>query len=988
MPLRIDPFSTEFDSNFQVYHELMARKVREILLVSTPYDAWIMQEDGRLPERIINEYRGLNLSHPPRFTWVATAEEALLILDRQSYDMVIVVPSLPGMTVFALSKEIKRRKPDLPVLLFSHSHIVDTEEFADHIRKSAIDRAFVWTGNTDILMAAVKSAEDRMNAQRDTALAGIRIILLVENSALYISTILPVLYKELVNQTRAVLEGQLNEEHRLLTMRARPKILVAETYEEAQSLFEQFEPYILGVISDVRFPRQGVLDDDAGIDFLRMIKQRRFDIPLLLTSMNPANAERAAGIGATFIHKESPTLQEEIRFFFKYNLAFDDFMFRMPDGQVVGRASDLRELEHCLHTVPDESLLYHSSRNDFSRWLFTRTETTLAAEIRNIIYSDYPDTAAHREHLTAIVHARRRARQKGVIADFDANDIDLVTEFFKIGQGSLGGKARGLAFLASLLRRHSDLRRKHGGIDIFVPQSLVLTTEVFEVFIEQNHLKYLSEIDLQDHEVARRLLPGKFSKRIESDLRAYLERVRYPLAIRSSGLLEDAQFEAYAGLYRTYMLPNNHPDLERRLMQLMYAIKLVYASTFFQAPKAFSRRVGRRTEEERMAVIIQELVGARYNGFFYPTISGVAQSHNYYPFARMSPEDGIATVVMGLGKAVVDGEKALRFSPRHPQILPQRSTVEDILENSQRFFYALRLDDGQIELDASERGNLDKREVTDVWQEPPMQFLASTFLPQEGRIRDTAHIPGPKVLTFANVLKYNEFPLSEILVDMLALGERGMGTPVEIEFSVNFHQTTNGKPEFALLQIRPMTARAELERVNITRQETQAAFCYSSHALGNAKLQDISDIIFVRRDAFDPGKTREIAAQIGRFNAALLQEGRKYLLIGPGRWGTSDRWLGIPVGWADISGVGVIVEAASEKLRAEPSQGSHFFHNITTLGINYITVSDSGDDRLDWEWLEAQPTVAENHYVVRVHLSQPLTLKVDGRTSRCVMLVG
>jgi len=986
MTLRIDPFSTEFDSDFSIYHELMAHKVREILLVSTPYDAWIMQEDGRLPERIINEYRGLNLSQPPRFTWVATAEEALLVLDRHSYDMVILVPRLPRISVFALAKEIRRRKPHLPVKLFSHSNIVDTEDFAARVRKSDIDRAFVWTGNTDLLMAAVKSAEDRMNAQRDTELAGVRIILLVENSASYVSTILPILYKELVRQTRAVLESQLNEEHRLLTMRARPRILIAETYEEAQDLFEEFEPYILGVISDVRFPRQGKLDDDAGIDFLNMIKQRRFDIPLLMTSMDPANAERAATIPADFVHKDSLKLREETRDFFKFSLAFDDFVFRMRDGEEVSRAWDLAELENCLRTVPDECILYHSNRNDFSRWLFTRAEMTLAAEVRKISRTDFVDMEEHRQLLVDLVHARRRARQKGIVADFDADDFDLATEFFKIGQGSLGGKARGLAFLASLLRSHSNLLRKYADINIAVPQSLVLTTEVFESFIEQNRLDYLSEIDLPDVEIAQRVLPAKFPAQIKSELKAYLKQVRYPLAIRSSGLLEDAQFEAYAGLYRTYMLPNNHPDIERRLAQLIYAIKLVYASTFFQAPKAFSRRVGRRTEEERMAVIVQELVGARYDDFFYPAISGVAQSHNYYPFDRMKPEDGIATVVMGMGKAVVDGEKALRFSPRHPQILPERSTVAGTLENAQRFFYALHLGNGHIELNASDQSNLDKREVTDAWREPPMQFLASTFDPREQRIRDTSHAHGPKVLTFANVLKYNEFPLPEILVDLLALGEEGMGTPVELEFSVNLHKSGHNRPSFSLLQIRPMTARADLERVDITDQDVQDAFCYSSHALGNINLQNISDIIFVRPETFDPAKTREIAAQIGRFNARLLQDERKYLLIGPGRWGTSDRWLGIPVGWADISGVGVMVEAAYEKLRVEPSQGSHFFHNITTLGINYITVSNSGNDCLDWGWLDAQPMIAERAGVVHARLSQPMTLKVDGRTSRCVML--
>ena len=754
MPSRIDPFSTELDSDFSIYHELMRHKVREILLVSTPYDAWIMQEDGRLPERIINEYRGLNLSHPPRFTWVATAEEALLVLDRHSYDMVILVPRLPTMSVFVLAKEIKRRKPHLPVMLFSHSHIVDTEEFAARVRKSDIDRAFVWTGNTDLLMAAVKSAEDRMNAQCDTELAGIRIILLVENSASYVSTILPILYKELVRQTRAVLESQLNEEHRLLTMRARPRILIAETYEEAQDLFEEFEPYILGVISDMRFPRQGKLDDDAGFDLLNMIKKRRFDIPLLITSTDPANATRAATIPADFLHKESLKLREETRDFFKFSMAFDDFVFRMPDGEEVARAWDLAELESCLRTVPDECILYHSNRNDFSRWLFTRAEMTLAAEVRTIAHTDFVDEEDHRQLLVDLVHALRRARQKGIVADFDADDFDLVTEFFKIGQGSLGGKARGLAFFASLLRItricYANMRTS---ISLYPnPSSLQprylspLSNGIIWVISLRSICRMMRSHSRYCQVISR--------CRSKSDLRAYLEQVCYPLAVRSSGLLEDAQFEAYAGLYRTYMLPNNHPDIEQRLAQLIYAIKLVYASTFFQAPKAFSRRVGRRTEEERMAVIIQELVGARYGDFFYPAISGVAQSHNYYPFDRMKPEDGIATVVMGLGKAVVDGEKALRFSPRHPQILPQRSTIDDILKNAQRFFYALHLGDGHIELSANDQGNLDKREVADAWQEPPMQFLASTFDAREERIRDTAYGPGPKVLTFANVLKY------------------------------------------------------------------------------------------------------------------------------------------------------------------------------------------------------------------------------------------
>ena len=978
----------DFDARFKIFHELMAKKVRDVLLVSTPYDAWIMEEDVRLSERIIHEYRGLNLSNPPRLTWVSSADDAMRALDDKQFDMVITMPRVADMDCFALAGAIKKRNPGLPVVLFAHSAITSVAFYPGNAKPEGIDRAFVWSGNTDILVALIKSTEDKMNAESDTASAGIRVILFVEDSPIYISSLLPILYRELVSQTQAVMEEGLNEEHRLLTMRARPKILIAENYEEALDLYEKFKPYVIGVISDVRFPKKGALCADAGVKLLSRIKRDRWDIPLLLTSSEPSNAEKAAAIPAFFVDKNSPALHAGVHNFFLDHLGFGDFIFRTKDGREIDRASSLRTLEKKIGTIPDESFLLHAGRNDFSRWLFARTEIVLASKLRPTTFDDFAhDTGKMREWVVSIIRERRSRRQKGIVVNFDAHDFDLDTEFFKIGTGSLGGKARGLAFACNLLQRHAGLHARHTGVDILVPQSLVITTEGFDAFIEKNNLLGLANSDQPDEQIARQFLKADIPGWVKKDLIAYLRQVGHPIAIRSSSLLEDAQFRAYAGLYRTYMLPNDCSDFSMRLEHLLTAIKLVYASTYFRGPKSFSKRVGHRTEEEKMGVIIQKMVGHNYDGHFYPAISGVAQSHNYYPFAHMKPEEGIATIALGLGKMVVEGEKTLRFSPRYPQLLPQRSTVEDILENAQRFFYSLRLNNDCPLLGTNDTENLEKREISDAETEPPVAMLSSTYVPAEHRIRDTVHIPGHRVLTFARALKYDAFPLADILAEFLAIGEEGMGCPVELEFSVNLHQEDGQKPQFSVLQLRPMTARAELETVDITPEEIKKAFCFSSHSLGNAVKTDIADVVYVRPDGFDPAKTVAIAREISAMNNTLLQVGRQYLLVGPGRWGSADRWLGIPVSWADISGVGSIAETTSPLIKAEPSQGSHFFHNITTMGINYINVADVDGDFFDWDWLTGIEPRHASLYVAHAKLDRPLTIKVDGRKSHCVMYV-
>ncbi len=977
----------DFDSRVKIFHELMTRKVRDILLVSSLYDACIMEEDGRLSERIINEYRGLNLSQPPRITWASTAQEALQAVADRPIDLVITMPRLVDMDAFALGQTIKEIRSDLPVILVTHSALLPENAPAPS-RPPGIDRIYAWSGNTDLLLALIKSVEDRWNVDHDTRRAGIRVILFVEDSPVYAAALLPILYKEVVLQIQAAMEDGLNEEHRLLTMRARPKIIVAETFEEAERLWRRFEPYVLGVISDVRFPRGDALDPDAGVDFLSRIKAERFDIPLLLTSSESSNREKAEKIAASFVDKNSLSLLDEVRHFFTRHLGFGDFVFRMPDGREIARASSFRALEKILPVIPDDSFYYHWTRNDFSRWLFARTEITVAARIRPVSAADFADDVARmRRYLMDVIRARRKRRQRGVVADFDADDFDPETNFTKIGRGSLGGKARGLVFISAMLRRYPRIQEKFPDVDILVPRTLVITAEGFDDFVANNYLKDLSKKDIPDGAVAEAFLKATFPEWIERDLAAYLAQVTCPLSIRSSSLLEDAQFKAYAGLYRTYMLPNRDPNLTARLEQLICAIKLVYASTYFQGPKAFAQRVGHRTEEEKMAVIIQEMIGRESGGFYYPAISGVAQSHNYYPFERMKPEDGIATIALGMGKTVAEGARALRFCPRHPQLLPQFSAVEDVLKNAQRFFYALEIQSSFPRGcgDIGEKVTLIRREIDDAAVEPSVRLLASTYVPQDHRIRETAVPGGYPVLTFNRILKYGDFPLCDILNELLQAGQEGMGCPVEIEFAVDLPPDPHTRPTFAFLQIRPMSARMELKTVEILREDIRRAFCYSTHALGNAERTDIRDIVYIKPEAFDPGRTVEMAAQVGRLNAGLVQEGRKYLLIGPGRWGSADRWLGIPVNWADISGVGAVVETTSAQLNADPSQGSHFFHNITTLGINYLTVREGGEDFMDWRQVAAMPAASQTDYIVHARLKAPVSLKVDGRTSRGVM---
>lgn len=976
-----DPYS-----RFRAFHDLMAKKVREILLVSSPYDAFLLEEDQSLASRIINEYSGLNLSQPPRVTRAASATEARSHLEHTRFDMVITTPHLDDMDPFSLAQKIKTMHPGLPVILLAQSLkriYPPPKDKTDH----GIDRVFLWSGNSDLLLAIVKNAEDALNVKTDTRRAGVRVLILVEDSPVYYSSFLPVIYKEIVKQTQAVLKAGLNEEHRLLIMRARPKILLATDYEQAMALCQKYEPYLFGILCDTRFPRHGRPDDGAGVRLLARIKEDIPDLPLLMLSSDSKNREKAGKIPAVFLDKNLPNPTSEFHDFFANYLGFGDFIFKMPDGRSIDRAPNIHIFEEKLADIPAESLWYHARHNHFSNWIMARSEIALASSLHNVKASDFDSTAALRGYVIRRIHELRKLRQKGVVAQFDGRHYDPeIMDFVKMGHGSLGGKARGLAFMAGVLHQNKELHEKYGDITIDIPKTLVLCTDGFESFVAGNHLTRFACEDAADEAVAAAFLDATLPEWLTNDLSAFIGHVRYPLSIRSSSLLEDAQFQPYAGLYKTYMIPNNHPDASVRLSHLMNAVKLVYASTYYEGPKAFARNTANQPQEEAMAVIIQQVAGQQYGDFFYPAISGVCQSHNFYPVPPMKPEEGIAHIALGLGKTVVEGERSLRFSPKYPHMLPQFSTVDDMLKNAQRSFYSLRRPDAPAALRFQERANLEKREINDAEAEFPVQTLSSTYIPEENRVRDTGFIPGPKILTFAQILKHRTFPLPELLVDLLHIGRKGMGCPIEIEFCVNLYPGKEPKGDFNFLQIRPMVANEGGLEVDITREDLRAAVCRSAQVLGNGTFNRIADIVYVKPSAFRKDATPQVAMEVNTLNAGLSHENRPYLLVGPGRWGSADRWLGIPVKWNHISGVGAIVELRNSDLTADPSQGSHFFQNITALGIPYLTVTEGDEDAIDWEWMESLSEVRETPFLRHVRLEHPLTIKIDGRKSRGVIV--
>ncbi|MEE8425142.1 MAG: PEP/pyruvate-binding domain-containing protein, partial [Elusimicrobiota bacterium] len=962
---------------FGGFDRLMPYRVREILLVASPYDAFIIAEDDKLTEIIFSEYLDLNIRYAPRVTRVSTAEEALERIrakasEHEPFDMIITMLRVGDMNLGAFTRTAKRVSPGIPVFMLAHN-LLDIQRMSPKDRE-AIDRAFLWTGNARILLGLIKQIEDRRNIDHDIQAAGVQTILLVEDSVRFYSYYLPLLYTEVLEQTQKLMSEGVNLSHKMLRIRARAKILLATSYEEAWDIYEKHRSHILGIITDVQFPKDGVLDPDAGIKLIERIKQDAADIPTLLQSSDQWHADRAAVLGAAFLYKGSSTLLEGLRAFILENMGFGDFVFRDLEEREIGRAPDLHALVELLRTIPDESIAYHAKHNHFSKWLMARTEFELAHRIRPKRSSEFKEVRELRRYLIKTVEGFFRKTQSGVIADFSSRFFTKESHFVRIGGGSLGGKGRGLAFLDSFLSRKSHELKKLD-VRVRIPNTTVIATDEFGAFIERNNLAGFLRNRPDDEAIRHHFLEAKLPPNVLKDLNSFVRKVSFPLAVRSSSLLEDSQIAPFAGVYQTYMLPNNHPDPALRLKQLERVVKLIYASTHSRQALSYVSATPHLQEEEKMAVILQRLVGRAYGDRFYPDFSGIAQSYNYYPVGPMKPADGIAYVTLGLGNTVVEGGRALNFSPGHPRSLYQFSSVKDSLANSQREFSVLDLSRADFMPDGDPNANLLTVGLDAAEADGTLAAIGATYSRDNDRIYDGIGRPGARLVTFAEVLKGDAFPLADVLKRLLEIGAEAVGCPIEMEFAV-----TREPREFNILQIRPMISWNLSREVRLGKKERSRAFCYSPNALGHGAIGSLSDLIYVKPGSIQPGRTRAIADEIGRLNAALGGEGRNYVLMGPGRWGSADPNLGIPVQWGQISASRLIVETAPRDFCVEPSYGTHFLHNVIAAGIGYLTVgSDKKGGIVDWKWLGAQKAVAESENIRHLRFKKPLDIRVDGR---------
>ncbi len=968
------------------FQDLMLHRVHEILLVSSPYDAFILEEDGRLTERVLHEYIGMNLTYAPRIWGATTANHAMEMLTKRKIDLVIVMMRIADMDPITFAKKVKEVYPKKPVLLL----IFDESEIAaipDTVFNTVIDKVFMWSGNANVFPAIIKFIEDRLNVKRDTKKGDVRSIIVVEDTPRYYSIILPMIYKIILYHTKRLINESLDDSHRLLHMRARPKILLASTYEEAESYYKKFRKNVLGIISDIRFPHHGKLMPKAGVHFAQWVRKHDPDMPIMLQSTDPEHAEEARKIKAEFLHKRSATLMQDLKSFIVRNFGFGDFIFRRSTGEVVGVAKDMYELQKNLEIIPSESLKYHAQRNHFSNWLAARGEFEIATRMRLLRVSDFSSIEELRHYMINAISEYRERHHKGRVVDFSNRSFDPKSNFIRIANGSLGGKARGLAF-ANLLIAKSNIGEKYPDTKIRVPLLAVIGTDEFDKFMEDNLLWEMALHSKDNDKILKSFLYARLSGDLKRSLRAFLKEVRFPIAIRSSSLLEDSQYQPLAGMYETYMLPNSSPDDEERLSVLCEAIKRIYASTFFLDPKTIIDTSSHRHEEEKMAIIIQELVGERRGNRFYPTFSGIAQSYNYYPMSYLQRDEGIAFVALGLGRTVVEGEKALRFSPKYPHILPQFYSVKSTIQNSQNKFYALNIGSSENPVARGEKFNLKRYDLDVAENDGVLKYIASVVSADDNVIRDSLSYTGVRVITFASILKWNSFPLADILTDLLELGEKGLGCSVEIEFAVNIKDKPKRQMDFCLLQIKPMVHSSSVKDLNIGEFSHEDIIIKSEAALGDGIMDGISQIVYVKPDNFDPSQTREIAREIEEFNREMREASKPYILMGPGRWGTADPWLGIPVDWHQISEARVIVEMGLENFKVDPSLGSHFFQNVTSLRIGYFTINTQGhtEDIIRWDWLKDQKVHKETHFLKWVECKRPLRVKIDGQSGEGLVL--
>jgi CheY-like chemotaxis protein len=965
----------------------MKIKIRDILLLSSLYDYYLFEEDGRLYEQIREEYRALNLSYAPEITHVTTSKEAFEVLQdpNKQIDLIITTLHIEDTTVIKFAEKVKKAYPKIPIILLAYDNR-ELKELQKNYDTSIFEKIFIWLGDYKLLVAIIKYLEDKLNVENDTKIVGVQSIIVIEDNVKFYSSYLPIIYTEIFTQSQRLISEGLNISHKYLRMKARPKILLCSTYEEGWEYFTKYQEFILGIILDINFKKNGEKISDAGIQFAIEVKKRQPDIPILLQSSNIEWANKAKEIQAFFIQKGSPQLLRQLREFIQDNLGFGDFIFRTPDGREVARARNLIEMEEVLKTVPIESIVYHASRNHFSNWLKARTEFWLAHLLRPRKVSDYPTVEDLREDLIKSIKNYREMRLRGIISEFNKYTFDPDHSFARIGTGSLGGKARGLGFLNNLIVNY-NIRDQFENTIIYVPSGVVLATDIFDQFITENGLfDFAIQCD-DDKVIKEKFLEAKInSQDVINKLRDFLEIVKTPLAIRSSSLLEDSQFQPLAGVYLTLMIPNNNPDIEIRLQELIDSIKLVYASMFSQHAKNYMRTISYRLEEEKMAVIIQKVVGLERNGRFYPDFSGVGKSYNFYPIPPQKSEDGIAQVALGLGKIVVEGGNSVRFCPKYPKHLLQFYSTKETIKNAQQYFYAIDLMEEFCSPHSDPESFVKKFQLSKAEEDGTLYWLGSTYSPENDEVYDGIAREGSRIVTFAPVLKYETFPLAAILDLLLDICSWAMGSAVELEFACNLSVPPGRPKEFALLQMRPFVLNQEFEEVDFDISDSDSFICYSNQVLGNGIYSNLFDIVFVDIEKYDRGRSLDVAREIEYFNNKLLRENRNYILIGVGRWGSLDPWLGIPVTWDQIGAACVIVESSFKDMHITPSQGSHFFQNITSFRIGYFTIDSYHNiGFIDWDFLKSIKPFEELNFTKHLRFNKEIIVKINGQKNQGVV---
>ncbi|TFG82869.1 MAG: pyruvate, phosphate dikinase [Spirochaetales bacterium] len=960
-----------------IFHDLMRYRVREVLLVASLYDSFILESDGALSDQIYGEFYKLNLTTAPRVTCAYTEDSAVEMFGTAPYDLAILMAGLDFDGPLALAERLKSVHPETPVLLLAMNNSSLTGlgiECPGTLHN--IDRVFVWNGYSKLFVGMIKYVEDLHNVDNDTRVGMVRVVLLIEDSVRYYSRYLPLLYSVVMKQTQQLVEDErVIETYKILRMRGRPKVLLATSYDEAEELFTRYEPNLLTVISDVRYPRGGEVDPEAGFRFLRMSKERKPDLPVLIQSHEIANREVAYALGASFVDKNSQTLGRELAHFFQTQLGFGPFVFRDANGGELARAKSMDEFEELLGTVPPESLLYHADSNHFSTWLMARGEVRFAKLIRNYMPDDFANVQELRDFIIRSLYDLRRGKSRGVIPGLGSHRYDR--SLIRLGGGSVGGKGRGLAFIKSLIDNLAFTQGQPNGMEIRLPYTAFIGIDEFESWMDTNGLWNFAWYEADTPTLSRTFLSHPLGAELVGRLRQFLSTTNAPLAVRSSGLFEDMLMVPFSGVYDTYLIPNSHQDREQRLAQLCDAIRLVYASLFSASARAYFNVASYKIEEERMAVVVQEMVGQRHGRWHCPLVAGTAHSYNYYPVSYLKPDDGLCVMAYGLGPYVVEGGESFRFSPRYPKL--DIVAPEHRMSGGQRWFYALDMERTEFDLSTGEDATLLRLELSEAEADPSFGLTASTWNMNDQRLEPGISGGGPRIMDFAPILKYDAFPFAQAVDAVLEVCAKSMGIPVEIEYAVS-QDGPGGEAVFYLLQIKPLIQNADKVNVEADDVDRSACLVVSDRCMGNGRNASIMDIVYVDPATWDASCTEAMAVEIGEMNTGLAAEGRPYILIGPGRWGTRDRWLGVPVTFAQISGAKAIIEADLEGFRVESSLGSHFFHNVTAMNIGYFSVPfGSKASFVDWEGLAALPAFRRGSYCVQIRTEEPIELLMDGR---------